>query len=70
VSQGIYNHERSIDVRVVGAALAKTERARKATMNLANMAIGMDDECAKIAIREAGTSPVGKRGKGWKARPA
>jgi hypothetical protein len=37
-------HETSFCVHVVGAALAKAERARKTTTNLANMAMGMDNE--------------------------
>ena len=37
-------HETSFNVRMPGAALAKAERARKTTMNLANMAIRMDNE--------------------------
>ena len=37
-------HEASLDVRMAGAALAKVKRARKTTMNLANMAIRMVNE--------------------------
>ena len=40
-------HEASLDVRVAGAALARVERARKETMNLANMVIKMDHEARR-----------------------